>query len=272
MDFTSQTVRAALADLRSSDDRTGILAGIGTGVGVSMAVARFFLELAGPDQTPWILLPTLIALVCTTAGTALAVRAPTAGRAILWVVLANVLPPTLLCAPTVIGLVFATPSGIVAAALVLPLALLARESARSPKEGHAERDALFGAGFAALAALGMAGYAHVEPNSQAMLAPVPGLLAAGAALIMASWAFVGGLRRDWVTRAIAAGQVRGMRLGGTHEGAVVVERTVDVGSGPHRAATTREAVGSIRLAPLRMLGAAVVSTLAVVSILGVLVA
>jgi hypothetical protein len=273
MDIKKEALRTAMADLRTPGRRVGIWAGIGTGLGVSMVVSRAFLEVAGDEDSAWVLIPLLVAAVCTTFGTFLATRASTTGSAVMWVFVANVVPPTLMCLPTVLGLLFAIPSGLVAFLLVLPAALLARWSARLDEPGHAERDALVGAGFATFAALLLALWEHAEPTTEApVLSPVPGVLAAGLALALASWTLIRGLLRTRIVRALAAGRVPGLRLASNDQGTFAVEQAVDIGGGPHRGAVTRDVIGAIRPAPARTVGAAITATLALVALVAVVAA
>ncbi|MCZ7681854.1 MAG: hypothetical protein M5U28_24895 [Sandaracinaceae bacterium] len=249
MGWIERAVRAASRMRDDRAERLGLGTALGAGVAVSMPVARTFLGF-GPGWESAGLATVLagIAFACTTAGTLLALRAKTTGKAVLWVALSNIVPPTIVCAPTIYGLIISVPSGVAAALAVLPFALAARRTLRSERAGHAERDRLIGAAIAGLSAVGLAAY-ELTDAAPYVVRPlydlVPATLAALVALALGAWTAAVEARRTWVGARLARGDVRGYRLGPEAAGAALVERVEEPGAGPLRAAPTREVVGAL---------------------------
>jgi hypothetical protein len=264
-----KVVAESFETLRDRASRKGLWLAIGAGVGVAAPVAYFFLVVLWNAS---FLAPTLgpLAFACTFAGALLAVRAKTAWRALGWVFLSNVLPPTLVCAPTVIGMMFSTPSGLVAFALVLPFVYLARWSARRER-GHEERERLLGALFAALSAIGIVVASAIlvpdaGPQPPFAVSILPALVASLTALGLA----LSSLARD-VGRAVLVMRAKseGWRVHATDRGTAVLERVFRIGGGPLREAETSEHVGEIEVAVLRTALSAIASlALALIALAG----
>jgi hypothetical protein len=246
-----EVVRKGLTSLEDSGRWRGLIVGAASGVGVSVLVAQTFLGWNG-----WAAIGLgALACLCTTLGTIAAVRASSTGKAVLWVLGLNVLPPTLVFLPTLIGLFWAVPAGLLAFAVVLPLALLARAARQRPD--RPERELLLGAGFTALAAAALAfmtgilagtpHHAWWAPGGPNVLA-IPMLIAALVTLVLASAALARELRRAWiVVRAKRAGFVVAHAGAGQH----LVSIDVSIGSGPHRSARSTEDLGTLWLSPVR---------------------
>lgn len=274
MRWIERAVRAASRMRDDRAERLGLGTALGAGVAVSMPVARTFLGF-GPGWESAALATVLagIAFACTTGGTLLAVRAKTTGKAVLWVALSNIVPPTFVCAPTIYGLIISVPSGVVAALAVLPFALAARRTLRSERAGHAERDRLIGATFAGLSAVGLVAY-ELTDAAPYVVRPLydlaPATLAALVALALGAWTAAVEARRAWVGARLARGDVRGYRLGAEAGGLAVVERVEEAGAGPLRAAPTREVVGALPRSVARLAAGVLTSAAASAVLLAVI--
>ncbi len=289
MAVLERAVRAAARMREDPRERRGLATAIASGVAVSMPVARTFLGL-DTSLGGWVLGAALLgglAMVCTAGGTFLAIRASSTKRAVLWVLGANVVPPTLVCAPTIYGLLISVPSGVAAFAAVLPFALYARRALRSERSGHLERDRLTGALLVAISALGLAAYELLLADPYPGCVPVgeawrcippfespfeavlrrsidlvPAAVASLTALTLSGLALARDGRRAWIAASVRRGEVRGYRLGEESNGSAAVERVEEVGAGPMRAAPTLEPVGAIPRSSLRLVAALATSTLA----------
>lgn len=263
-------VRSAVRDLGEHDHATGLFTALGCGVAVSMPVLRTFIGFPSSDG-PGVVIAFalgLLAFVCTTAGAYVAVRARTTGLAVLWAFASNVLPPTLVCAPTILGLIYSVPSGLAAFVFVLPFVLVARWSLARARSGYASRDLLIGATIATLSTLGLAVFEHADiqtyiPRSPLML--VPALIAGVTALALALVSLLGDARRAFVGRALARGRVEGFRM--VREGGeAIVEEVVALGAGPHRAAFSTETLGTL---PISIVRVALATMIVLVALTGV---
>lgn len=275
MRWIERAVRAASRMRDDRAERLGLGTALGAGVAVSMPVARTFLGF-GPGWESATLATVLagIAFACTTGGTLLAVRAKTTGKAVLWVTLSNIVPPTIVCAPTIYGLIVSVPSGVAAALVVLPFALAARRTLRSERAGHAERDRLIGAAFAGLSAVGLVVAYELADAAPYVVRPLydlaPATLAALVALALGAWTAAVEARRAWVGARLARGEVRGYRLGAEAGGLAVVERVEEAGAGPLRAAPTREVVGALPRSVARLAAGVLTSATATAVLLAVI--
>jgi hypothetical protein len=226
----------------------GLGVALGAGVGVGAAVHRTFIAL-DPNGGGFVAVGGglgLLACLCTGVGAWAAMRQPTLGRALLWTFLANVGPPTLVCAPTVIGLFFSIPAGVLAFAAVVPLVVAARRWAHPATPGWSERELLAGAGFAVLSALGMNAYQLVATSSST--GPydfIPVFFASLAAATMCIAAGAPDARRAIVLSVGAAGRLPGYRIAPHGPSGSDLVRHATAGAGPHRAASTHEVVGVI---------------------------
>ena len=270
MTSLERAVRAGIRELEERDARSGLWMAIATGVAVSMPVARTFIGFGGEAAAAWALPLAGLALLCTTAGTFLAVRAKSTARAVLQVLAWNVIPPTLVCLPSVVGLIFSVPSGFAAFAAVLPFALFARWSSRLERPGHAERDRLMGGLMVALSGAGLVIYevaqtsdVYSPPNP---LAPAPAILAGVVALGLIGYALAKDVHRALLARSLGRGELPGWRVARAAEGRATVERAFEAGAGPHRAAPTRDTVGELVYSPPRI-AAALALTVAAASLL-----
>lgn len=245
----------------------GLAVALASGVAVSMPVARFFLALLHDNpEVPnllyhhpvdrWAALPFAgIACTCTTAGTLFALRAPTACRATLWVLASNVVPPAIVCAPTVYGLCFSVPCGFAAFVAVLPFMLLARRALRAQRPGQSEHLRLIGAALALLGAAALVGaeLAGSTPEQvPSMLEWAPAIFAATTSLGLAGSAFLVDVTRAFVAFRIARGDLPGCRLAGDHDGSARVERVATLGEGPLRTVVVVEALGALPRSPARI--------------------
>lgn len=234
-------------------------AAVASGLVVAGPVAQTFVSFDGPTMLLAPLL-ALLAFLCTMAGTLLAIRASTGGKATLWVLAANVMPPTLLCLPTIYGLVFATPSGLLAFVVVLPLALWARHIALDGAPHGAERMRLASALFLGTTALCLvsATFLHLRgprepweatPNAWFLLAPTVAVSLAAIASALGS--LLPDLYRVRLRARVASGRMGSLRL--REEGtSAVLEHAVSAGAGPMRSGTTSEALGVLNASPLRV--------------------
>lgn len=269
-----RAVRDAVSELNES--RAGRWVAVATGVGVAMPVARTFLGMGGElaEGLAWALPLSALAFVCTTIGTLLALRAKSMVKAALQVLAWNLLPPTLICAPTIIGLFFSVPSGFAAFLVVLPFALSAKVALADERPGRAERARLIGGLFAGLSAAGLVVYDALDPwryRVHHVLEPAPAIIAAAFGLAIVTRALVTDARRAWVARALGHGRLPGWALGTIENGRVTVERATLSGAGPMREAVTRDAFGEIAYSPLR-LGLAVALALALTALFATAIA
>lgn len=255
-------------------ERRGLPVAIASGVAVSMPVARTFLGFDAGAEGLWLALPLAgIAFACTTAGTLLALRASTAWRATLWVLASNVVPPTLVCAPTIVGLFISVPSGFAAFVAVLPFALLARRTLRAERSGHAERARLIGAALTLLSAAGLLAFELSDATPYRAPGPLdwaPAIVAAITSLALAGSALALDASRALVASRVARGELPGYRLGDDRNGSAEVERVASTGEGPHRTAATTEALGALprsaaRIALGALACAAAVATLGAIA-------
>ncbi len=251
-----ETVRRALDRPPEEGGEAGMWVGFASGALVALPVLRVFLAF-DDDPTVVVLAVALasIAFACTTLGTVLAVRAETPAKAVGWLFLLNVLPPTLACAPSIYGVVFSFPAGLIAFTVVLPLAIWARVGRARP--GHESRERLLGAGWLAAMACAMLAFEltqlnrpYATPASYLLLpATVCGLGALGLALA----SVVPDLMRLWTWRAVVDGRYPGLRARPDGRFSAVIERHTDAGAGPMRSASTSETLGSLSASPARSL-------------------
>jgi hypothetical protein len=205
----------------------------------------------------------LVAFLCTAAGAAVAVRMDTTAKAVGLVFVSNVVPPTLVCAPTIVGVLFSFPSGLAAFAVTLPLVLLARRSARSPTPGHVERERLLGAAFLLAGALLLAAFELRHGHARdGWWEPSPIPMAALGALALALAAALPDLYRVWLRRTVRRGGLAHLAL--REDG--VLERAHRAGDGPLRQATAREALGRLHASPRRAAAGVALSLFAAASV------
>ncbi|GAB5541170.1 MAG: hypothetical protein SangKO_009300 [Sandaracinaceae bacterium] len=246
--------------------RTGWWAATAAGLVVSMSVARFFLAMQGtttpePGVIAFFGGLFLVALACTLFGAKAALHADGSVGALALTFGANVGPPTVLCAPTVIGLVYSVPAGLIAFTVVAPLVLLTRRSARSERPGHLERERLLGAGWLAATSLALSAVGLLEADG--WLGAVPGLVCGLAALAFAGLSAGRDLYRSWLAAAARLGR-SGLRLGRDAS----LERVALTGAGPHRAQLTGERLGALHEAPLRAAAAVLLTAVSAASVVG----
>ncbi|MFK7987861.1 MAG: hypothetical protein AB8I08_17720 [Sandaracinaceae bacterium] len=262
--------------LRNTRKIGGLFAGSASGLMVAAAVLLFFVR-CGLDREASILLvvPVGLAFVCTTVSSILAIRAPSTSKAVLWTFAGNVLPPTLLCLPTIMGVLYATPAGLVAFVFTLPVVLAAR-GARSEPNGpdsrpdHA-RERLVGALTLCVVTLALLAFNALSDRYEqlvwdsapsvlpASLIPIVTALGAAALALMTA---VPELRRARLADRIGRGQVAGLasrvEVGVTH-----VDEVAMLGGGPMRSAVSRQAVGGMVWSPARAVVGALLSVVGV---------
>lgn len=260
-------VLRALDRTTTEQGQLGIWVALASGLFVALPVARFFLVLDF-DDFGYVAAPLLggLAFVCTMAGSLIAMRAPTTGKAIAWVLAMNILPPTVACAPSIYGVVISLPSGVLAATLVLPLVLIARHGRDKP--GQASRERLLGslwlaAMTAALVIVELDILNDPWPRREAV-GLVPVVITAMTALGLAlSTLAVDGFRL-WIWRGVTRGAFPGLRAKQIGKFSAVIERYEETGAGPLRSAPTREGLGQISASPARTVIGALAATSAVV--------
>ncbi len=258
-------VRASIREAMEGG-RAGTSAGLAAGLAIAAPVAAFFLHANDGSFALGLSLLGLVAFACTAWGTRRAIRAASTGKAIAWVIGSNVLPPTLVFAPTVIGLFFSVPSGLLAAIVVLPFVLAVRAWAAGDRLGREERESLLGAALLALVTVALViaqAYERYDAYAwgsalTASLAYAPTLLTALASVALASWTFARDARRACLARRIERGEASGLKLAGGDAQLVHVERVADVGAGPLRSASTREELGDLPRSIRRIVAALVV--------------
>lgn len=255
-------VRASIREATRSGG-PGYWAALAAGIAVAAPVARVFLG-TGSTSVETLTMTSILAAIafaCTTAGAVLAIRARTNAKAIAWVFASNVIPPTVVCAPSVIGLIFSVPAGLLAAIVVLPLVLSVREWASEERAGRRERERLFGAGLLAFSALALLGYEcfsdevpYAGPHGSGLaLIEAPAVVAALAALVFAGVSLVREIHLAYLAHRVRSGEVGGLRMAHAAPDHVTIEAVAETGAGPHRTAPTREALGDLPRSFARLL-------------------
>ncbi len=258
-------IRAAMGP-----SRVGGGAGLAAGLVVGAAVAETFLSMGdGANDIAWMVLPlSAVAFLCTGFGAWRAIGAETTGKAVGWVVASNVLPPTLICLPTIVGVIFSFPAGLIAAATVLPFVLVVRKRATEPTRGREARERILSGAMAAFGGLVLLGWqlfvragssAYAPSHPPALFAPV--VVSALGALALAGSALLVELRNRRLVARIERGE-EGLRIVERDEARVEIEQIAETGAGPHRRAETRDLLGTLPRSRRRWMAALSVVTTA----------
>lgn len=257
----AKTLLKDLDMLRDTRETRGVFAGVASGIVVGLSVLSFFAFCELNDVAYFLAVPVGLAFTCTTVSSIVAIRARTTGQAIAWTFIGNVVPPTVLCLPTILGVFYATPAGLIAFAVTLPLVLAARSVRAGDGElalGADQRERLVGAVALLVATVALLGvnlamhrlYSPVylrfawDPSDTPPLALAAPVLGALATTVFAAMTAIPDLMRsrlaDRIARGVVAGLESHVRGGLTHVNAVVTQP-----GGPMRSAESREALGAM---------------------------
>lgn len=253
-------------DRTTKGEEPGLGLAVASGLVVSAPVARLFL--AFDDEPMFLVLALglgLIAFLCTTSGTLMALKADTTAKAVGWAFVTNVVPPAVVCAPSIYGVVFSIPAGLIAFCVVLPMVLLGRAGAGPGRESRRQ---LVGALFASAMAVALVYAEGIAAQDyyprQSGLERLPLTFVALTAVVLAVGTAGRDLFRLWMWREVARGSLPGLRAEPSGRWAGTIVRHEDVGQGPLRTAPTHECVGRISASPARAVSGVLTSLAALV--------